>query len=81
MVHFHIIAGLLIVFLACDPGQFYNFSSKMCEKCHINTYQERKGQIGCIACEDGKITVAKGSNSTEDCIPGEFNLMPTNNIA
>ncbi|CAB3983604.1 Signal peptide, CUB and EGF-like domain-containing 1 [Paramuricea clavata] len=57
----------------CSKGRFFNLTSKVCEQCPINLYQDELGRDACKPCQGKTLTVKNGS---EKCISpcgfGEF---------
>ena len=57
----------------CSKGEFFNITSKVCEKCRINTYQDELGKDDCKSCHGNTFTVKTGSkNCITPCGFGEF---------
>ena len=54
----------------CSAGSFHSFQTSQCEYCPVNFYQPNFGQIHCIACRNGTVTVENGTISHFDCIKG-----------
>ncbi|XP_028404268.1 receptor tyrosine-protein kinase let-23-like isoform X2 [Dendronephthya gigantea] len=52
----------------CPAGTAYNFTSKNCVNCPLNTFQPHAGQTACLSCPSGKITVNTSTVKKEDCI-------------
>ncbi len=57
----------------CSKGEFFNLTSKTCEKCLNNTYQDNIGQSSCKKCSGNMFTLKPGSKTCiAPCNLGEF---------
>jgi hypothetical protein len=57
----------------CSEGRFFNLTSKVCEQCPINLYQDELGRDACKPCQGKTLTVKTGSeNCISPCGFGEF---------
>ncbi len=57
----------------CSKGEFFNLTSKTCEKCLNNTYQDNIGQSSCKKCNGNMFTLKPGSKTCiAPCNLGEF---------
>ncbi|KAK7506491.1 hypothetical protein BaRGS_00001966, partial [Batillaria attramentaria] len=54
----------------CQPGEYYNSVTGVCELCGIGFYQDESGQFKCNPCDRGYITVNNGSQSGSSCAEG-----------
>ena len=52
----------------CKAGNFYVIATQTCKKCEIGFFQDRNGQVSCVACGTGKTTAAEGSNNPNQCV-------------
>ena len=53
---------------ACDPGQFRNSTTNVCEECDYGFFQPGKWQDECLPCNDSYTTVSKASTSADQCL-------------
>ncbi|VDD85691.1 unnamed protein product [Enterobius vermicularis] len=60
----------------CSRGWYLNESTRSCEKCPLNTYNDQEGNGECTDCPDNTITGAIGaimqSDCYQDCLPGWY---------
>ncbi|VDP05220.1 unnamed protein product [Soboliphyme baturini] len=52
---------------SCQPGSFYNLTSKACEQCGYGFYQPSAGSFSCLFCGPKKSTYRKNSQFLEEC--------------
>ncbi|XP_029656391.2 uncharacterized protein LOC115230328, partial [Octopus sinensis] len=53
--------------IACTPGMFYHTRTEACHLCSLGFYQDQSEQTSCKSCPGGYTTMAKGSQSLNDC--------------
>ena len=57
----------------CVKGEFFNLTSKSCEKCLISMYQDERGKAACKPCQGKTFTLKSGSERCiSPCGLGEF---------
>eukprot|EP00937_MAST-01D_sp_MAST-1D-sp2_P001199 g1199.t1 len=59
------------VCIECYPGRFINRTTRRCQPCARDTYQDRAGQSQCKQCESGKRCDSEGLASGRTCQEGE----------
>lgn len=59
---------IIFIFLVkCSRGWYLNESTRSCEKCPLNTYNDQEGNGECTDCPDNTITGAIGAIMQSDC--------------
>lgn len=58
---------------SCSKGEFFNLTSKLCQECPINMYQDELGKQTCKLCDGKTFTIKTGSKvCINPCDYGEF---------
>eukprot|EP00937_MAST-01D_sp_MAST-1D-sp2_P003170 g3170.t1 len=61
----------LRVCIECYPGRFISSSTKRCQPCPRDTYQDLAGQAQCKPCDNGKRCDGEGLASGSTCLEGQ----------
>ena len=57
----------------CQKGEFFNLTSKRCEECPVNSYQDELGRDTCKLCPGNALTIkTRSENCIHPCGFGEF---------
>ena len=58
----------VLAFIAmCSTGEYWDISNGQCSACDKNFYQNEPGQVTCLPCPAGKVTVAVGADNSDLC--------------
>jgi hypothetical protein len=53
--------------MACAEGRFSSAGASLCTECAKGTYQDMKGQLGCVPCVRGRFNAETGRTSELQC--------------